>query len=150
MIDSLFIDGVSQPVGTWGAEGSGAEHTSSLITGPGWLQISTSILAGDFNNDGTVDAADYTVWRKNFGDADEANINHHGDGQNGVDEADFDVWKLHYGETNSGGLSVDGIAHPLAAIPEPATNLLLLSVVGFFLRRRRCCGRGQVADQGDG
>ena len=137
-IDSLFIDGVSQPIGTWGAVGSGAQHTSSLMTGPGWLQISTFVFAGDFNNDGTVDAADYTVWRNNLGDADEAIINYNGDGLNGVDEADFNVWKQHYGESSITGPGAVGIAQPLAAIPEPATNmLLLLTTVGMSLRRRR-------------
>lgn len=138
VIDSLFIDGVSQPVGTWGAAGSGAQHTSSLITGPGWLQISTFILAGDFNNDGKVDAADYIVWRNNLGDADETNINHHGDGLNGVDEADFDVWKQHFGQSSTTSPGESSIAEPLAAIPEPATNMMLSStIVGISLRRRR-------------
>jgi autotransporter-associated beta strand protein len=43
VIDSLFIDGVSQAIGTWGAIGSGAQFTSSLITGTGLLQVSTFV-----------------------------------------------------------------------------------------------------------
>jgi autotransporter-associated beta strand protein len=42
-IDSLFIDGVSQPAGVWGAVGSGAAFTSPLITGTGRLQVMTAI-----------------------------------------------------------------------------------------------------------
>jgi len=37
-IDALFIDGVEQAAGTWGAIGSGADHETALITGPGLLQ----------------------------------------------------------------------------------------------------------------
>jgi len=36
-IEYLFIDGVQQANGTWGAIGSGAQHTTSLITGTGLL-----------------------------------------------------------------------------------------------------------------
>jgi autotransporter-associated beta strand protein len=38
-IESLWIDGVPQAAGTWGAVGSGADHTSPLISGPGWLRV---------------------------------------------------------------------------------------------------------------
>jgi len=40
-IDALFIDGVCQPSGTWGAIGSTASHTTELITGSGWLNVTT-------------------------------------------------------------------------------------------------------------
>jgi hypothetical protein len=43
-------------------------NTTSLAA-EGILAIETAVttLAGDFNNDGTVDAADYTVWRDGDG-----------------------------------------------------------------------------------
>ncbi len=75
------------------------------------------LLPGDFNFDGTVDAADYTVWRDSIGltgaglDAD-SNI----DGR--VDDLDYAVWKANFGMTlGSGAVSV--------AVPEPGTSLLL-------------------------
>jgi hypothetical protein len=78
-------------------------------------------LAGDFNDDGIVDAVDYTVWRNHLGEADEANLHHNGDGDD-VGPTDYDLWKLHYGKSSdmlgSGGLS-------LAAVPEPSTIALL-------------------------
>jgi len=40
-IDALFIDGVCQSSGTWGAIGSTASHTTALITGSGWLNVAT-------------------------------------------------------------------------------------------------------------
>ena len=38
-------------------------------------EIVVPVLPGDFNNDGIVDAADYTVWRNHFGDETEDAIN---------------------------------------------------------------------------
>jgi autotransporter-associated beta strand protein len=65
-IGSLFIDGVSQPAGIWGADGSGAPFTSPLITGTGRLEVTQFIpppLAGDFNNDGRFD---FRLTRRRF------------------------------------------------------------------------------------
>jgi hypothetical protein len=51
-INALYIDGVAQAVGTWGAVGSGAAHTSSFFTGTGVLNVtavpepSTVVLFG--------------------------------------------------------------------------------------------------------
>ena len=38
-INQLFIDGVNQALGTWGAIGSGADHETALITGSGILNL---------------------------------------------------------------------------------------------------------------
>ena len=75
-------------------------------------------LGGDFNLDGTVDAADYTVWRDAVGqtgaglDAD-SNI----DGV--VDELDYNTWKTNFGMTQGGGSLAQ------AAVPEPAATTVL-------------------------
>jgi hypothetical protein len=61
-------------------------------------------LPGDFNDDGTVDAADYVVWRN-------TGIN----GQQGYND-----WRANFGQSaGSGSLSS-------TAVPEPAVALLLL------------------------
>ncbi|WP_197526320.1 glycoside hydrolase family 25 protein [Botrimarina colliarenosi] len=71
-------------------------------------------LEGDYNNDGFVDAADYTMWRDSylaFGDwpAD-------GNGNSVVEQGDYDLWSANYGEA----------APPSAtAVPEPVCVLLL-------------------------
>jgi hypothetical protein len=71
---------------------------------------------GDHNNDGMVDAVDYVVWRK-------TNIN----GQQGYDD-----WRANFG--SSGGLGAR-----LAAVPEPASIVLVLMslIAGCVSRRRR-------------
>ncbi len=92
VVDSLFIDGVSRAAGTWGAEGSAAEHTSPLITGTGFLQVSTFIpppLWGDYNEDGKVDASDYVVWRDSLGSA----LSLPNDDTVGVGPDDYDRWR---------------------------------------------------------
>lgn len=78
---------------------------------------------GDFNGDGRVDLADYTVWRDNFG-ADESVLP--ADTTNGsgvVDAGDYEVWKLNFGEPAAG-------AEVLAAVsvPEPSTAAVLVAV----------------------
>lgn len=88
-------------------------------------------LAGDFNGNGTIDAADYTVWRDTL----EAGTNDlFNDPTPGiVDENDFLYWRDHFGETmGSGAGSV-----ALASVPEPASwGLVLVGVVAFAGTRR--------------
>jgi len=60
--------------------------------------------AGDFNLDGTVDAADYTVWRDTLGST--RLLNADGNGNNIVDAADYSVWHNHFGD-QSGSIPGD-------------------------------------------
>ena len=98
--------------------------------------VAPTVLPGDFNNDGVVDAADYTIWRNHFGDETEDGINNAGDGQNGVDLADYEIWKQHFGSSNLGSGSLTR-----APVPEPTTFGLfvsgLASVLAALARRRR-------------
>jgi autotransporter-associated beta strand protein len=136
VIDSLFLNGISQPVGTWGAIGSGAQFTTPLITGAGLLQISTyvaSFLAGDYNMSGIVDAADYDVWRSSFGNAAIPNRDPSATGPVGA--ADFTIWRANLGHmvNSTAGLSA-------ATVPEPtalATLLAATSLAGLARPRRR-------------
>lgn len=57
-IDALFIDGVPQPAGIWGAIGSGAQFTTPLLTGQGYLQVTTSHPSADFDFDSDFDCQD--------------------------------------------------------------------------------------------
>jgi hypothetical protein len=88
-------------------------------------------LPGDYNNDGTVDAADYTVWRNNLGSP----IALPNDDTAGVGPDDYDRWKQHYGST----LGAAGIATGLPSqVPEPSGLLLVmlaLPVAILFWRR---------------
>ena len=58
--------------------------------------------AGDYNRNGVVDAADYTVWRDQLdatGLTPLAGADGDGDGE--VTAADYGVWKSHFGQTLS-------------------------------------------------
>ena len=94
---------------------------------------SSLTLPGDFNADGVVDMADFTVWRNSQGQvgfdlAADADSNYR------VDHADYDLWRASFGR---GGIqaSLGGSALPTANVPEPSALLLLLAAAPFAAAR---------------
>ncbi|MEN0109554.1 MAG: hypothetical protein AAF805_02410 [Planctomycetota bacterium] len=83
-------------------------------------------LAGDYNGDGTVDAADYTVWRDNEGMPAGTLINDVDGGMIGVDQ--YNTWVANFGATASA-----------TATPEPtgAATMVLGALVSLRRRARR-------------
>ncbi|WP_425395565.1 beta strand repeat-containing protein [Aeoliella sp.] len=97
-------------------------------------------LGGDFNGDGIVNIADYTVWRNNLG-ADETVLPAGTASGNGVvDEADYTLWKDNFGMTAA---ALSNIASASANVPEPTSFVLIAGLVagGFFALRRRGIGQ---------
>lgn len=91
--------------------------------------IEELFLAGDYNEDGTVDAADYTVWRDNLG---QAIVLPNEDATPGmVTQEDYDVWKANFGAVLGAG------SGSLASVPEPGTLGLVLLLLGFSTCRGR-------------
>jgi hypothetical protein len=88
--------------------------TSALYTA-GMLAVVPG-LAGDFNADGSVDAADYAMWRKELGTT--------------RTQADYGVWRANFGRTAGAGASLG------AAVPEPTTAVLLLVFVFAYATQR--------------
>ncbi|QDT69674.1 Stage II sporulation protein [Planctomycetes bacterium MalM25] len=83
---------------------------------------------GDFNADGVVDAADYTVWQDAFLSLEEGHpADANGDGFVGND--DYDIWAANYGAT-------PGVAS--VAVPEPSAvwGVSLAVIVGLSSRRQ--------------
>jgi hypothetical protein len=78
-------------------------------------------LLGDYNNDGMVDAADYTVWRDNLGAASLPNEDPAAS-PGVVDAADYAVWRSQFGMTSASG----ALAAGAAAVPEPRAWLSLV------------------------
>ena len=74
-------------------------------------------LSGDYNADGAVSAADYVLWRKNFGSG---NALPNGDDTPGVGMDDFARWRSQFGQSASGLGAGFG---DLAGIPEPTSIL---------------------------
>lgn len=80
-------------------------------------------LGGDYNEDGTVNAADYTVWRDNLG----SSITLPGENPAAttpglVDQEDYEFWRVQYGASASTAIQVEASN----SAPEPASLLLLL------------------------
>ena len=93
-------------------------------------------LAGDYNRDGLVDAADYIVWRATLGSETELTADGVRDGV--IDQADYDVWRANFGQTL--GSRVDVSAYSSSAkVPEP-TTLMMIAGILVHLSRRRACG----------
>src|SRR5690606_35247156 len=86
------------------------------------------VLPGDYNLDGVVDAADYTVWKTAFGATSSTSSLLPGDGNGDgmVDAADYTIWR-----NNLGALSSAQLATTPASVPEPSNLLLaLVAAVG--------------------
>jgi hypothetical protein len=89
------------------------------------------VLAGDYNGNGVVDAADYSVWRNSMGDVG-SGLAADGDGNGRIDDADYTVWKSNFGDT--GGT---GAIHTVAAtVPEPAS--FVAAALAILVALGRC------------
>jgi hypothetical protein len=89
-------------------------------------------LRGDYNKNGIVDAADYIVWRKSFGNPitlanETASIGI-------VDGEDYDAWRANFGAAASSGASTVADNSSNISVPEPQSGMLLLGgIVGLSL-----------------
>jgi hypothetical protein len=79
-------------------------------------------LAGDYNNNGIVDAADYVVWRKKNGTSGPLPNDPIG---GTIGPAQYTQWRANFGKTLSGSGSSLGIE----AVPEPSTICLTLALI---------------------
>lgn len=74
---------------------------------------------GDFNGNGTVDAADYAVWRNNLNQPEGNLLSGNGNGGT-IDQSDYLLWKQNFGTVYSGAGSVQS-----TTVPEPSAMALL-------------------------
>jgi len=96
----------------------------------------TPPFPGDYNGNGTVDAADYTLWRDNLGSDFYLNGNGNEEGASAgvVDGDDYSYWVDNFGNTR-GGAALSG-----TAAPEPSGSVLFLlacTAAGLARVRRR-------------
>jgi T5SS/PEP-CTERM-associated repeat protein len=103
-------------------------NTSQLYT-TGELSVVSAGLPGDYNDDGTVDAADYVVWRKNEGTSNALSNDPIG---GTIGQPQYDQWSAHFGKTAGSGSSSN------ATVPEPGSAILLIlgAAIGSCTRRR--------------
>jgi hypothetical protein len=108
------------------------DHVGGDVGSPGFVPGSVVVgQPGDFNDDGIVDAEDYTVWRDNLG-GNSSTLNGNGSGAATVVPADYELWKANFGEGGPGSGSLAG-----GAVPEPTSAVLLMvAIMGLGFGRR--------------
>jgi hypothetical protein len=94
--------------------------------------LAATTLAGDYNNDGIVNAADYVVWRNAAAGATLPNDTTPGV----VTAADYAVWRANFGNSLAAGSG----AATFSGVPEPSGVLLAilagLIYIGLIVRCR--------------
>jgi Lamin Tail Domain/PEP-CTERM motif len=84
-------------------EGITGGSTHAARHDPPTFDLISTALAGDYNADGRVDAADYVVWRKIDGT-----------------QGGYNAWRMNFGRTTGGPA-----AGQVSPVPEPASMLLM-------------------------
>jgi hypothetical protein len=94
---------------------------------------------GDYNNNGIVDAADYTVWRDHLGQTFQLPNEAPNVSPGSVDVVDYSAWKAHFGATPNSdtdlfirSMEIDG-AGAGGAVPEPGTFAYLVTALGSLV-----------------
>ncbi len=88
----------------------------------------TQAMSGDFNRDGLVDAADYTLWRDNVGRTG-TRLSADGNGDLVVDHLDYAIWESTFGQA----------ATSTTAVPEPQSVAMTIgaAIISRFLTPMR-------------
>jgi hypothetical protein len=95
-------------------------------------------VAGDYNGNGTVDAADYVVWRDTLGQTGDG-LPADGNDNETIDAGDYEVWKARF--DHAAAISASAAA---GGVPEPATfAIAVVTVMLLRLRRARRCQANQ-------
>jgi hypothetical protein len=103
-----LVDFVTAAQGYYGGDSTAFDVT--IVPGVG----------GDYNHDGTVNAADYVVWRK-------TPASYGGPGG-------YNTWRSNFGQPSGSG----SVADPNATVSEPATMVMLIvTAAGWCVRRGR-------------
>jgi hypothetical protein len=122
---------------SYGEDANGNLYLVDLATGSNFAPdpnsgeiyriLTNSLIDGDYDANGLVDAADYVLWKELYGSDD---LRADGNGNNEVDAADYTVWRNNLG--NSAQTLGNGGSLNDSAVPEPSslfTVFQLLAVV---------------------
>ncbi|MGL4512525.1 MAG: family 16 glycosylhydrolase [Lacipirellulaceae bacterium] len=118
-----FFLNATAPAGTVYATVEVRGASSNLWADTVALRLAPALL-GDFNGDGAVNAADFTLWRDSLGSTTELAADANGDGV--VGPSDYNLWSQSFGDTAAA-----------LSIPEPtALATVLVSIALLALGRR--------------
>jgi hypothetical protein len=116
---------------------SGANLVPVNLTDVGQITVMSTPagVAGDYNNNGIVDAADYVLWRNNLGTSFALPNEVSGVTPGTVTSDDYNAWRVRFGRTSGSGAS----AALAGAVPEPSALVLFLlfSFLPAFARPTR-------------
>jgi uncharacterized protein YjbI with pentapeptide repeats len=117
------------PTGAFTVSSPYTWNLSNLYTTGEVALTAVPSLPGDFNLDGTVDAADYVVWRKGISVA--------------PTQENYYIWRTHFGQPGGSSATLLAVKSLSVAVPEPATSTLaVVCIIGLFPSKRRgCCNR---------
>lgn len=83
---------------------------------------------GDYNDDGTIDAADYTVWRDSLG-WQGSGLAADGNRNNRIDSGDYTVWKQNFSSSRANNSSGGEVPMPVPERSSLATTALAILIV---------------------
>jgi hypothetical protein len=98
-----------------------------------YVPFNAGVLIGDYNSNGTVDAADYTLWRNRVGQPGNQLPNRDpANGSGAIDGSDYLSWKRNFGSTMGAGSTAS------TSVPEPSSFAIAgLAVGAICLLSRR-------------
>jgi len=100
------------------------------------IAVATPVLAGDYNQNGVVDGADFLLWQQQFGQTGPG-LAADGNSDGTVNGLDLAIWEANFGTAAPSPLAT------ATAIPEPSTLWLLLIGAGsawrLYLRQGQAC-----------
>ncbi|WP_425396041.1 metallophosphoesterase [Aeoliella sp.] len=103
--------------------------------------ITPLVLAGDYNRDGSVNIADYDLWKSQFGQSGALTADGNGDGT--VNLADYTIWRNNLGTAQQAALN----GH--TQVFEPASGLLAALSAGLTFFSLRDKSGGQALECAD-
>jgi sugar lactone lactonase YvrE len=121
----VFATGFSQAQGLVFDPTNGDLYIAEQNLDRVWRVVFANATIGDYNHNGTVDAADYTVWSDTFGETGAA-LAADGNRDFQTDLNDQLIWKATFGHSNAIGAG----GNEVATIPVPEPDSLLVFAIG--------------------
>jgi hypothetical protein len=112
---------------------SDAATFSLSVVGTSLVLAPKAGVPGDYNGNGTVDAADYVVWRKHVGQSFQLSNEVSGQTPGTVTQEDYTAWRARFGNTagNAAGSAMLGVPEPTSV----GLALIMLGLGAGFFRR---------------